>query len=91
MLTVMFTGSLFREFKHIASMSIFAAVTMFIALIMTLAFAGSESTPVGYDPARPVTIRAWAAPGTTFVAGLSAALNISYTFIGQILIPVRRR
>ena len=82
MLTVMFTGSLFREFKHIATMSIFAASTMLIALIMTLAFAGAESTPVGYDPARPVTIRAFAAPGTTFVAGLSAALNISYTFIG---------
>ena len=71
-------------------MSLFAAATMLIALIMTLAFAGAESTPVGYDPARPVTLRAWAAPGTTFVAGLSAFLNISYTFIGQILIPVRR-
>lgn len=83
----MFSLSLFRELKRVAAMSLFAASTMLIALIMTLAFAGAEDHPAAYDPATPVTIRAWAAPGTTFVAGMNAVLNITYTFVGQILIP----
>lgn len=38
-------------------------------------------------PDVPVTVRAWAAEGTTFVQGFNALLNIVYTFVGQILIP----
>jgi hypothetical protein len=48
---------------------------------------GVQDAPAGFMPDMPVTIRAWAAPGTTFVQGFNAFLNITYTFVGQILIP----
>jgi len=35
----------------------------------------------------PVTTTVWAPKGTTFVAGLNALLNITYTWVGQALIP----
>lgn len=52
-------------------------------------FAGVESHPAGYDLAtlgKPL-VTAVPVSGTTFVSGLSAFLNISYTFIGQITLP----
>ena len=60
---------------------------MFIAFLLTLIFLGVEPGPAGWSPGQPVTIRAFAAPGTTFVAGFNAFLNITYTFVGQILVP----
>lgn len=52
-----------------------------------LAVLGIEDGPAGYVPDAPPTIRAWAAPGTTFVSGFNSLLNICYTYIGHILIP----
>lgn len=34
-----------------------------------------------------ITHSVWAPPGTTFVQGVNALLNIVYTFIGHALIP----
>lgn len=47
---------------------------------------GVQSHPAGYTGG-PITIRAWAPPGTTFVQGFSAVLNITYTYVGQIVRP----
>lgn len=44
---------------------------------------GPEGTPLGGEP----VVLAFPAEGTTFVAGMSAFLNICYTFIGQITLP----
>jgi hypothetical protein len=60
-------------------MAMGAAATMLVALILCLAFAGAGG-PVGYTGG-PITIRAFAPPGTTFVAGLNALLNIVYTCV----------
>jgi hypothetical protein len=51
-------------------------------------FAGIEAQPAGYTPelGAPI-VTAIPVKGTTFVAGMNAFLNISYTFIGQITLP----
>lgn len=51
-------------------------------------FAGIEDHPAGYSPALgdPI-VKAIPVKGTTFVSGVNAFLNISYTFIGQITLP----
>jgi amino acid transporter len=50
---------------------------------------GVQSHPNGYidDATKPVVWTVWAPKGTTFVQGVSALLNIIYTFTGQALIP----
>lgn len=73
-----------------------SAVFTFIAVVLATIFSGIEDHPAGFLPepaANPKT--PWGNPlvtvipvtGTTFVAGLNAFLNISYTFIGQITLP----
>ena len=68
-------------------------------MLLAAIFAGIEAHPAGYNPdpnyVDPVTGTAGGPPivlivpaaGTTFVAGLNAFMNISYTFIGQITLP----
>ena len=60
-----------------------------MAVLLAAIFAGVEDHPAGYDPAKYGTVKVLAVPaaGTTFVAGMNAFLNISYTFIGQITLP----
>jgi hypothetical protein len=66
---------------------------MFISVILGMIFSGVQGHPVGY-PEYGTTIISYAtaAPGTTFVAGMSAMLNITYTLmftpIGDFLIIV---
>ncbi|RYC63242.1 hypothetical protein CHU98_g2964 [Xylaria longipes] len=77
-----------------------SAIFTFISVILAVIFAGIEGHPAGYtltpttDPhtGKPlpsgvpiVTLVPLAS--TTFVSGLNAFLNISYTFIGQITLP----
>lgn len=62
-------------------------MTSLTELRINYAVFGVQDAPAGYMPDMPVTIRAFAAPGTTFVEGFNAVLNIVYTFVGQILIP----
>ncbi|KAK9898346.1 hypothetical protein P389DRAFT_32478 [Cystobasidium minutum MCA 4210] len=87
MVASMLVLSLPRELNQVAMLGFFAAISMLIALILCLAFFGVEDAPAGFMPEVPVTVRAWAAEGTTFVQGFNAFLNIVYTFVGQILIP----
>jgi hypothetical protein len=66
--------------------------------LLATIFAGIEDHPAGYKPGPagfdangnpqgdPIVISIPMA-GTTFVAGMNAFLNISYTFIGQITLP----
>ena len=56
---------------------------------MATVFAGVQDHPEGYDAeggGDPV-YTAFPVKGTSFVAGMNAFLNISYTFIGQITLP----
>lgn len=55
---------------------------------MVVIFSKVESHPYGWsEKLGNPTFHLIPAPGTTFVAGLSAFLNISFTFIGQITLP----
>lgn len=92
--------SLPRTFEALSKLGAASAGFTFISVLLATIFAGIEKHPAGYDPRPTYTTAAgkdavggdphWTAlpiPGTTFVAGMSAFLNISYTFIGQITLP----
>lgn len=85
---ICFLLSLPRTFSHMSSVGYFSAATMFIAVILAIVFAGIQKHPGHYDEyALPITWNLWPAEGTTFAAGMSAFLNIVYTFVGQITYP----
>ncbi|AQZ12682.1 hypothetical protein BZL39_E00210 [Zygosaccharomyces parabailii] len=78
--------SLPRTFSSLSFMGYFAAATMFIAVLLSMIFAGVQSHPYQYD-GTPVVFRAFPAEGTTFVSGMGAFLNIVYSFVGQVTYP----
>jgi hypothetical protein len=50
---------------------------MFTSVMLCMIFAGIQSEPVGYIEGTVVRASPWSPPGTTFVAGFNAVLNIS--------------
>ncbi|CUM53572.1 unnamed protein product [Debaryomyces tyrocola] len=85
---ICFLISLPRTFSSLSSVAYFSAITMFIAVILSMIFAGIQDHPSGYDELQePVSWRLFPAKGTTYVLGMSAFLNIVYTFVGQITYP----
>lgn len=96
---ICFACSLPRTFARLAKLATFSALFTFVSVLLAAIFSGVEPHPAYYNPdpnyTDPVAgtgggspiVLAFPAKGTTFVAGLSAFLNISYTFIGQITIP----
>jgi len=91
--------SLPRTFSALSKLATVSAFFTFVSVLLAAIFAGIEAHPAGYNPdpnfVDPVTGIAGGEPivtaipvaGTTFVLGMSAFLNISYTFIGQITLP----
>lgn len=92
--------SLPRTFDMLSKLGTASALFTFISVLLAAVFAGVQSNPAGYDPRDHYTtpsgadavggepiVTAFPVAGTSFVAGLSAFLNISYTFIGQITLP----
>lgn len=91
--------SLPRTFSALAKLATVSAFFTFLSVLLAAIFAGVEPHPLGYNPdpnyVDPVTgihggppkVTAIPLAGTTFVAGMNAFLNISYTFIGQITLP----
>ncbi|KAH6718972.1 transmembrane amino acid transporter protein-domain-containing protein [Leptodontidium sp. MPI-SDFR-AT-0119] len=91
--------SLPRTFSALSRLATVSAFFTFISVLLAAIFAGIEAHPAGYNPdpnfVDPVTgiqggepiVTATPVAGTTFVLGMSAFLNISYTFIGQITLP----
>jgi hypothetical protein len=91
--------SLPRTFDTLSKLATLSAFFTFISVILAAIFAGIEDHPAGFnlDPnhvnkngvkmgGNPLVLVIPAA-GTTFVSGMNAFLNISYTFIGQITLP----
>lgn len=77
-----------RKLEHVAAMSIASAISMAIAILLSLIFQGIQGRePAVEDFTEPVRITAWAPAGTTFVDGFNAFLNIVFTFIGHICYP----
>lgn len=80
--------SLPRTFSTLSKIATFSALFTFVSVLLATIFAGIEPHPAGYskDSGDPI-VTAIPVAGTTFVSGLNAFLNISYTFIGQITLP----
>ena len=88
--------SLPRTFDTLSKLATLSALFTFISVLLAAIFAGIERHPAGFDTpgggptglltGNPIVLVIPAA-GTTFVSGMNAFLNISYTFIGQITIP----
>ncbi|KAJ7176999.1 hypothetical protein C8R46DRAFT_1246242 [Mycena filopes] len=72
--------------NQLGGLGTFSAVTMGIAVLLAVIFSGVQSHPAGFTGAPPI-VTTLPPAGTTFVVGMSAFLNISYTFIGQITLP----
>lgn len=66
---------------------------MFVCFLVVVIGHSVQGNPNGWvaatatTPATDLSWTVWAPPGTTFVQGMSALLNIAYTFLGQALIP----
>lgn len=88
MFLVCWICSLPRTFDGLAKLGLVSAVFTFISVLLATIFAGVQSHPAGYtaEDGNPI-VTAIPVVGTTFVSGMSAFLNISYTFIGQITLP----
>lgn len=84
---ICFLLSLPRTFSSLSSVAYFSAITMFIAVILAMVFAGIEDHPGHYKVGTEVHYRLFPEKGTTYVAGMEAFLNIVYTFVGQITYP----
>ncbi|KAJ6546978.1 transmembrane amino acid transporter protein-domain-containing protein [Mycena capillaripes] len=82
-----FVVSLPRTLNQLSGLGTFSAITMGIAVLLAIIFSGIQSEPFGYVTGEPPIVTKFPVAGTTFVTGMSAFLNISYTLIGQITIP----
>lgn len=80
--------SLPRTFSALAHIATFSAFFTFVSVVLATIFAGIEDHPgAGYPSKGEPTWLVVASEGTSFVAGMNAFMNISYTFIGQITLP----
>ncbi|KAL8376864.1 hypothetical protein RB595_007816 [Gaeumannomyces hyphopodioides] len=97
---VCWLSSLPRTFNMLSKLGTASAAFTFVSVLLAAVFAGVQKLPAGYDPRPSYTtpagvvkvggdpiVTAFPVASTTFVMGLSAFLNISYTFIGQITLP----
>lgn len=91
--------SLPRTFEMLSKLGTASAFFTFISVILATVFAAVQTNPANYHESPGTSPAGTALPfgspivtaipiaGTTFVSGLNAFLNISYTFIGQITLP----
>jgi Na+/proline symporter len=84
---ICFLFALPRPLSQLSGVGAFSAATMFIAVLLAVVFVGIQDHPGGYKEGIEPIVTNFPLPGTTFVAGMSAFLNILYTFVGQITIP----
>jgi len=80
--------SLPRTFSTLAQIATFSALFTFVSVMLATIFAAIEGHPgAGYPKFGEPTVFLTPPPSTTFVMGVNAFMNISYTFIGQITLP----
>jgi hypothetical protein len=93
MAVVSWTASMPRTFSALARLATVSAFFTFVSVLLAAIFAGIESHPGGasataaWRKGDAIDVLVVPATGTTFVDGMNAFLNISYTFIGQITLP----
>ncbi|KAI5303192.1 hypothetical protein KEM56_007808 [Ascosphaera pollenicola] len=84
---VSFLFTLPRTLKGLSLLGAVAALMAFISIILTSVFVAIEPHPEGFPEQGEPIFRLVPAKGTSFIDGMSAFLNIAYTFIGQITLP----
>ncbi|KAE9394048.1 hypothetical protein BT96DRAFT_1022720 [Gymnopus androsaceus JB14] len=84
---ICFIISLPRTLNQMSWLGTFSAVTMGLAVLLTMIFSGIQSHPAGYIAGEEPLVTAIPVAGTTFISGMSAFLNITYTLVGQAAIP----
>ncbi|EJD38616.1 hypothetical protein AURDEDRAFT_72034 [Auricularia subglabra TFB-10046 SS5] len=87
---ICFLFSLPRPLAQLSGLGTFSAATMGLAVLFAIVFAGVQGKPNGYsvELGEPI-VHMFAPPGTSYIAGMSAFLNILYTFVGQITLPTQ--
>lgn len=100
---ICFVFSLPRTLNQLGGLGTFSAITMGLAVLLAVIFSGIQSHPAGFTGAAPIVTSLPVPGTTFVVGmskfeesalnlilrstGMSAFLNISYTFIGQITLP----
>jgi len=92
MAVISWVCSMPRTFNTLSKLAAASALFTFVSVILATIFAAIEDHPGGplnkeWPSQGAVDVWAIPPPGTTFVYGMNAFMNISYTFIGQITIP----
>ncbi|KAF2267129.1 hypothetical protein CC78DRAFT_531203 [Lojkania enalia] len=87
MATISWACSLPRTFNTLSKIASASAFFTFVSVFLATIFAGIEPHPNGYPAKGEPLVLTVPVVGTTFVAGMNAFMNISYTFIGQITLP----
>lgn len=80
-------GSLPRTFSMLSKLAFASTLFTFVSVILATAFSGAQGKPAGYPSKGEPIISIWTPSSTTLVTGMSAFMNMSYTFIGQTTIP----
>ena len=92
MAVISWVSSLPRTFDTLSKLASLSAFFTFVSVLLASIFAGIQDHPAGYNTGgakgllvgEPKVLTV-AASGTTFISGMNAFLNISYTFIGTSL------
>ncbi|KAF2085082.1 hypothetical protein K490DRAFT_75347 [Saccharata proteae CBS 121410] len=87
MAVISFVCSIPRTFSTLAKLATASAFFTFVSVLLATIFAGIEDHPANWPTLGDINVLAVPAKGTSFVLGMNAFMNISYTFIGQITIP----
>ncbi|KAF4451158.1 hypothetical protein F53441_5857 [Fusarium austroafricanum] len=84
---ISWVGSLPRTFSMLSKLGFASTFFTFVSVILATVFAGAQGKPAGYPQEGEPIISIWTPSTTTLVSGMSAFMNMSYTFIGQTTIP----
>lgn len=85
---ICFVFSIPRTFSTLSKVGAASALFTFVSIMLAIIFSAVEDHPAGYtrEKGDPL-VTAIPVKGTSFVTAFTAFLNISYTFIGQIMLP----
>lgn len=80
-------GSLPRTFDMLSKLAFGSVIFTFASVFLATGFAGAQGKPAGYPGKGEPIVSIWTPDTTTLVTGMSAFMNMSYTFIGQTTLP----
>lgn len=86
-MVICFLLSLPRTFSHMSVIGYFSAATMLASVVLSMTFAAVEDHPYKWTEGGSMKWYVWSPPHTKYVDAMSAFLNITYTFVGQITYP----